>query len=205
MLLCGGNVKVFPQEIVASKTVYPVNGGTSCLHNQGTCLLSYVASHATTSQCWVTTARNTNLSKNYVTLCKIYKAHYEIWGIICEVLTVLLTDGNSSLLRCDIVKCQYAAGPWCYHCEGRGVQVESSTLKTKGLQLLKISATAHTMTQHHMWHYIPADHNLDTKHVLLLTLWLTWGFWFAELTNSIIDPLLFPPTYCPLLHGLRGY
>jgi len=147
---------------------------------------------------------------NYVTLCKTYEVHYEVWSTTCEVLTVLFTDGNSSLLRCDTVSlsmhCQHSAGPWCLHCEGQPVQVERSTLKTEALQLLKMTATAHTMTQHHMWHYVPADHKLDTKQVLLLTLLLIWGFWVAVLTNSIIDSLLFQPTNCLIiLQGLRSY
>jgi hypothetical protein len=86
---------------------------------------------------------------------------------------------------------------WCLHCEGWAVQVESATLKTEGLQLLKMSTTAHTTTQHHMWHYIPADHNLDTKQVMLLTLLISWGLWVAELTNSIIDSLPFSTNKLP--------
>ena len=50
MLLCGGKVTVFPQEIVASTTVYTEDGGTTCLQNHGTYSSSYVASHATTPQ-----------------------------------------------------------------------------------------------------------------------------------------------------------
>jgi len=39
------------KEQAASKTVYTEDAGTSCLQNHGTCLLSYMASHATTPQC----------------------------------------------------------------------------------------------------------------------------------------------------------
>jgi hypothetical protein len=74
MLLCGGKVTVFPQEIVASKTVYPEDGRTSRLQNQGTRLSRHMASHATTPRHRVTTMRTSNLCSNYVTLCKTYEA-----------------------------------------------------------------------------------------------------------------------------------
>jgi hypothetical protein len=51
MTLFGGEVKVFSQEIAAFKTVYPEDGGTSCLQNHGTYSLHYMVSHATTPQC----------------------------------------------------------------------------------------------------------------------------------------------------------
>jgi hypothetical protein len=99
----------------------------------------------------------------------IWGMKYNMWGSDSAVHW-----WNSSLLRCDTVSLslhfQHSAGPWSLHCEGQTVQVESSTLKTEALQLLKMSATTYTMTQHHMWHYIPAHHNLDTRQVLLLTL-----------------------------------
>jgi hypothetical protein len=109
---------------------------------------------------------------NYVTMHDIWGSlwgmRYNMWGSHSAVHW-----REFSLLRCDIVSLslhfQHSAGPWCLHCEGWTVQVESSTLKTEDLQLLKISANTHTMTLHHMRHYIPADHNLDTKQVLLVT------------------------------------
>jgi len=50
-LLFGGEVYVLLKEQAASKTVYTEDGGTSYLQNHGTCLLSYIASHATPPQC----------------------------------------------------------------------------------------------------------------------------------------------------------
>jgi hypothetical protein len=74
VLLFGGEVYVLLKEQAASKAVYPVDGGTSCLQNHGTYLLSYTAAHATTSQCWVTTIRTSNLSN------KLSKFMADIWG-----------------------------------------------------------------------------------------------------------------------------
>ena len=162
-----------------------------------------MASHATEKQCWVTTIRTSNLSTN---LCDC-EIHYEVWGIIFEVLTVLFTDGNSSLLRCNTVSLnvhfQHSAGPWCLHCDGQTVQVESSTLKTEALQLLKMSATAHTMTQHHMWHYIPADQNLDTIIDHIMKFIKTNNHTNIVLANVPIQYDL--SYYSPVNKGIRSY
>jgi hypothetical protein len=79
---------------------------------------------------------------------------------------VVFTDGDSSLLGRDNVSLsvhfQHSAGPWRLHLEGLAVQDESSTLNTEALKSLTMSATTHTMTQHHIWHYTPEAHNCDT-------------------------------------------
>jgi len=197
--------------------------GTSCIQYS----LHWRRRHQLSPESWyliiklhgITCHNTTMLSHHHENLKSIYQTiwlyarhmrfimRYEVWGNNMWGSDSAVQWG--ALKCCEMWQCVSECALsafcwiWCLPCEGWAVQVESSPLKTEALQLLKMSATAYTTTQHHMWHYIPADHNLDTKQVLLLTLLLIWGLWVAKLTNSITDFLLFQPTNCLL--GLRSY
>jgi hypothetical protein len=99
MLLFGGWVFVPLKEQAASKIVYPEDGGTSCLHNHSTYLLSYMASPATT-------IRTSNLSTKLCDCMKFimrYNRHDHLLYFVCPNLLIAVC-GTSYRIRLQFIE-----------------------------------------------------------------------------------------------------
>jgi hypothetical protein len=218
MLLFGREVWGFPKKVAASKTVYPEDGGTSCLQNHGTYLLHYMASHATTPQCWVTTMRTSNL---YTKLCD-YAWHmrfimrYNMWGSHSAVHWWEFK--SSEMWHCVI---EITLPEFCWTMVpslwGLGSPGRKLNPEHRGPTIAEnVSNYTHNDTASHEtlhsskpqpWYKTSAVTDVIATSAVtdVIANMRIHIFWIATLTNNIIDSLLFQPTYCLLLQGLRSY
>ena len=144
---------------------------------------------------------------NYVTLCKTYEVHYSMWG---SHSAVHWWEFKSSEMLHSVTECALPAFCWTTvpSLWGSGNPGRKLNPEDRGPTIVEnvSNYTHHDTASHvtlHSWRSKPWYKTSSVIDIIAnLKIHI---FWVAALTNSIIDSLLFQPTNCLLLQGLRSY